>query len=79
MCRQSDDLHRQSHTSAHETVGGGAASPDLRLAAIEYLAEKDLSMTSSKQRRLGVVALGASFVALSGYAGLSAACTGAVK
>ena len=36
-------------------------------------------MTSSKQRRLGVVALGARFVALSGYAGLLAACTVAVK
>jgi len=54
-------------------------APDLRLAAIEYLAEKDLSMTSSKQRRLGVVGLGARFVALSGYAGLLAACTVAVK
>src|SRR5688572_14539110 len=45
-------------------------APDLRLAVIDHLAEKDLSMTSSKKRRLGVVGLGVSFsLALSGCAG----------
>ena len=79
MCRQSDDLHRQLHLlRPTRLLAAEPPAPDLRLAAIEYLAEKDLSMTSSKQR-LGVVGLGARFVALSGYAGLLAACTVAVK
>ena len=78
MCRQSE-LHRRSHLlRPTRLLAAGSPAPDLRLAAIEYLAEKDLSMTSSKQR-LGVVGLGARFVALSGYAGLLAACTVAVK